>query len=150
MVKRNLKVVFCTFMVGILLGISTAAYAASLSSSWKYYGPVNGYKYKNQAVVSTHSGIGVSAHTQVSSDGSGNIPIGYMGAKAMLYKENGDLWVSTSWEYNDIILYGFAKSTSVQSASSGSYYYSKGKTKAYHGDGYNEYWTFSSPNIKYN
>lgn len=148
MVKRNPKVVFCAFILGMFFGISTAAYAASLTSDYKNYGPIFGKEYRNQAIVSTFPGVGVGASTLVESR-SGNVPTGYMGAQANLYNVEGVLIRATSWRYNTSPLVGFSQNTSVHSASSGSFWYSKGRTAAYDGEGFSYFDTYATPMIKY-
>lgn len=149
MIKKNLKVAVCTLIMGILLGISTAVYAATVSSDYNYYGPVKGYDYKNKSYCTTYTDIGTSGDTLVSSDDSGNIPVGYMGVQGRLYYQGGTLKAASTWEYNDSLIYGFTQSTGALSSTHGTYYYSKGKTKAYNGDGYNTYWANATPNIRY-
>lgn len=147
MVRKNLKTAVLAFIVGILFATSTATvFAATATSSWGYYGPYLGYSYKNQAMVSDN--VRLYASTTAANQATGNVPTGYMGAKAMLYNSSNQLIDFTSWYYNN----GPANSLSVPTLGSGfssGTYYSKGMTAAYNGNGYNQYYTFQSPNINH-
>ena len=145
MVRRNLRVAFCTLMVSILLGINAMAAFAAVSSPWKNYGPYLGYSYQNRAAVGSNDGVW--ARTSVQNQVSSDVPTSYMGAAAKLYNSAGQLREYTDMIYND----SPTRSMSVITAneeSSGTYY-SKGMTSAYHGNGYNVFSTYQSPNINY-
>lgn len=149
MARNDLKVAICTLMVGILIAMSaTLVFAASVSSPYGYYGPILGYSYKNQAKAYTGTGdlAGVWAYACVYSE-DGNVPTGYMGARARLYNSSGSLVKSSSWVYNDEPLSGMSIPTDIYKTKGT--YYSKGLTAAYNGDGYTTYYTFQSPNITY-
>lgn len=148
MFNGNLKVVFYTLILGVFLGITTAAYASSLKSPYHYYGPIFDKQYRNQAIVTSHANVGVSASTLVESL-SGNVPAGYMGAQANLYNVEGQLVRASSWRYNTSPLVGFVQSTNAHSASSGSYWYSRGRTSAYNGDGFTQFLTLATPMIQH-
>ncbi len=144
MVRSHAQVVVCAFMVGILIGVSTTlASAATISSPWGYYGPFLGYSYKNQATVSNDGHL--YAYSRAENQQSENIPTGYMGALAVLYKSDV-VCESTGWAYNSGPAVAFYKYTVGPGCGSG-IYYSKGLTSAYNGDGYSEYYTFQSPSI---
>lgn len=146
MVRKNLKVTVCAFMVGILFAISTTlVFAATAYSPWGYYGPYLGYSYKNRAMVSDDYRL--LADTTVANQVSGNIPTGYMGALARLWKD-GVLVASTDWYYNGFPCNSISTATPDGSFSSGTYY-SKGLSSAYNGSGYTVYYTFQSPSINH-
>ncbi len=146
MVKKNLKVTVCAFLVGLFMSISAvAAYAASVYSNWGYYGPINGYSYKNQASLGNNNGY-LATGAWVYNQASGNVPAGYMGAKAQLYNSNNQLIDYSDWGYNSSSVNYFGVSISNNNYSH-TYYYSKGVTAAYNGNGYTSYNTFQSPNL---
>jgi hypothetical protein len=141
--KRNFKTFVSTFIIGIILGISTMViFAGTASSSTGYYGPFLGYYYKNYATI-TVDGNGQNATTTVSNDGSGYIPTGYMGAQARLYK-NDALYKYSTMGYSSAPVISFFATTGWSSGGSGTYY-SYGMTAAYNGNGYTNYYTFISP-----
>lgn len=142
---KNLKVAFCSFMVGILFALSAAvALAATATGPYMYYSEY-GYNYKARNSVSND--YGVVANTSVYSDGSGNIPTGYMGVKARLF-ENDSLYMSSNWYYNPSPYAGIGINT--EAATSSGIYSSWGYTRAYDGGGgYTTYAPSRSPNINY-
>lgn len=147
--KKYSKRAILAFIVGIILGLSTmsvfAGYAFGISG---YYGPVLGYYYENQNMVSVNDSNGyVYAMTSVYKDGSGTVPTGYMGAQARLYKD-GALAVATTWSYNTSSSSSHWKQTSATYYGTG-VFYSKGSTQAFNGSGYYQYSTFQSPNQSY-
>ena len=146
MIRRHRKVAFIAFMVGILLGISVmVAFAAKATSTWVYYGPILGYSYQNQATVSNDHELWFS--TYVRTQNSSSVPTGYMGALTRLYKSDV-LVASEGWAYNSGPCSGYTLVGSGYGHGSG-IYYSKGKTRAYNGNGYNTFDTNQSPNINH-
>ena len=108
-----------------------------------YYGPINGYSYKNKGDISNDTRLwaGTVAHST-----DGNVPTGYIGVKSRLYKSDA-LCKSTDFIYNTSRAAGLSNSTSGDCGSGT--YYSKGVSAAYNGNGYDTYNTFQSPNIQY-
>lgn len=146
--RRHRNVVVRAFIVGILFGISAiVAFAAYAESNWRYYGPINGYSYKNQAVVTNDFGY-IAAETYVSNQAWAQVPTGYMGARARLYNSSGTLRASSNWFYNSQPVMSIGVGIPCNQCSSGTYY-SRGLTAAYNGNGYTENTTFSSPNIQH-
>lgn len=124
MVRRNLKVAACAFIVGILFALSaTVVFAATATSPWGYYGPFLDYYYKNQASVTSDYPPGVYAITKAAQDGTSNVPTGYMGVKARLYKSDA-LVASTDWRYNSVPANEIQ--TGTQNITGSGTYYSKG------------------------
>ena len=66
----------------------------------------------------------------------------------MLYDSNDNLAHHSEWYYNEYETNGYGY-TPADGFDSLGYYYSKGLTAAYNGDGYIVYTTFQSPNIYY-
>lgn len=143
MIKRNFNVAICTLLVSILFGISAAAFA--LVSPWKYYGPIAGYSYRNQAEIYSTTD-GAVGNSYVERSDVGNVPPGYMGVQARLYDSDGYLLDYTSFSYNINTCHGMWEVTDAYDVP-GWYYYSKGYTKAYNGNGYNTYSTNRTPNM---
>lgn len=147
MFKKYYKVGILSIMVGILIGTSASiVMAATVSSSWGYYGPILDYQYRNMASITNDPDVS-RASTTVEVYPTGSAPIGYMGYQARLYKSNGDLVISSNWGYNPYEVPAVETSVYFPKDSSSGYYYSKGLTSAYNGDGYTVYNTFQSPNL---
>ena len=147
MIRRNFKAAVIAFLLGILFSASaTAAFAATATSPWYYYGPYLGYSYQNQAEVD--SGSGVWATTYVQTQDSSTVPTGYVAAWAGLYDSSGQVVESSgNWIYNSEPVGGMSV-LSPSYYSSGAYT-SKGYTAAYNGNGYNSFTTYTSPAINY-
>ncbi|WP_436739406.1 ATP-dependent Lon protease [Streptomyces sp. BBFR102] len=129
--------------VGLLAAFTPQAAAATAHSPWGYYGPVKGIKYKNRATIANSSRL--YASTTAAKDGNGNVPAGYLGALARLYKGN-TLCASNGYSYTS----GPANSLSVPTLGKGcgaGTYHSYGVTKAYNGNGYNAVYTLKSPSL---
>lgn len=148
MIKKNRKIAMCAFMLVIfLVSGALVAFATTLYSSWRYYGPVNGFSYQNRAFVSSDYPNGVYAVAQVKPQSGGSAPAGYMGARARLYNGSGSLVNATSWYYTNSVSWGLdVYGDDVYTTDS---YYSYGQSKAYNGSGYNTYDTYQSPNVNY-
>ncbi|MFC7471416.1 hypothetical protein ACFQVA_33725 [Actinomadura keratinilytica] len=130
--------------VGVLATFTPQA-AADAHSPWGYYGPVKGIKYKNRATIADSSRL--YASTTAAKNGSGNVPSGYLGALARLYKGN-TLCASNGYSYTS----GPANSLSVPTLGKGcgkGTYHSYGVTKAYTGNGYKAVYTFKSPSVSH-
>ncbi len=143
--KVSIKRTVSFFIVGIILGISTmVALAGTAYGPWGYYGPVYGYSYRNQNIISVDDDTGIArAKIGVDVDGPDRVPAGYMGGLARMYKDD-ELFKSTTWEYNSsecwyiCVITGPHKETGVS-------YYAKGSSRAYNGNGYYTYASFQSP-----
>ncbi|WSB17294.1 ATP-dependent Lon protease [Streptomyces albidoflavus] len=136
-------------LVGLLamgvLATFTPQAAADAHSPWGYYGPVKGIKYKNRATIADSSRL--YASTTAAKNGSGNVPSGYLGALARLYK-GSTLCASNGYSYTS----GPANSLSVPTLGKGcgkGTYHSYGVTKAYTGNGYKAVYTFKSPSVNH-
>lgn len=120
-----------------------AAFAGLANSPYGYYCPYLGHDYRNQATIVTNSSTSW-AYTDVGTyNPSVNVPAGYMGALARMYKGSA-LCSQKGYTYNDTSLTEFDEGT-FTSCGHGTYY-SYGATQAYNGNGYNSVYTFKSPN----
>ncbi|MFD6781124.1 ATP-dependent Lon protease [Streptomyces diastaticus] len=128
-----------------LLGAFTPQAAAAAYSPWGYYGPVKGYKYKNRAYISDSSRL--YASTTAARNGSGNVPAGYLGALARLYK-GSKLCASNGYSYTSGRANSFSVPTLGKGCGAGTYH-SYGVTKAYNGNGYNAVYTLKSPSLSH-
>ncbi|MCX8131623.1 MAG: hypothetical protein N3I35_16210 [Clostridia bacterium] len=150
--KKYLSKVIFTFIVGVTLGIGTfTAFAGVAEGSWKYYGPTNGYSYKNIArvYVSDNPSNGyMYAQTYAGKDGTGTVPTGYIGAQARLYRYDA-LVTSTNTVYNSSAAEYLSVCTSTSYNGGTGSYYSKGTSYAYNGNGYTSYSTYQSPSQTY-
>ena len=129
------------------LGVAGPAYAGSVTGIWGYYGPQAGISYQNQNAVYTNGPSGPEyAYTTASTQG-GNAPAGYMGVTTRLYAAaTGFMWADNGPSYSS----GNIVSMSLPAGNSTDlhqYFYAKGLTYAYNGNGYNTYESFQSPNI---
>lgn len=146
MIKSNLKSAVCAFMVGILLALSVTVVLASTATSTPYYYSAGGYDYYNQSAVSKDSN-GIWGQAGAYSDGSGNIPTGYMGVQANLYNGSAELVESTGWFYNSspsIAIISVTDSTSEEGT-----YLALGYTRAYDDGTYDQHATHFSPYLAY-
>lgn len=145
MFKKHYKFGFLIIAVGIFIGLFTSiVFAATVSSSWGYYGPFLGYQYRNMSTISNDFYNEYS--TQVEVYPYDHAPVGYIGLKAQLYTSAGVLVGSSDWFYNTSELSYIGLKKSAIGLTSG-YYYSKGLSSAYNGNGYSVYSTFQSPNL---
>lgn len=136
------------FTLGILISLGVmVAYAGAVYGNWGNYGPVNGYSYKNRAMAQVYNNY-LGAGTDVSNQAYVSVPAGYMGAKARLYNSSNVLVDFSTMEYNSVSVISFGVLFQRNSYPRG-YYYSKGITAAYNGNGYTQYTTLQSPNIYY-
>lgn len=142
---KNLRTILCAFLISVFLGTSaTVVYANSVNSNDRNYGPVNGYKYYNNASVINNTNL--CARTWVMmTEGGNQVPTGYMGGKARLYTSGGSLKRESEWIYNDQPIAGYGVYTNNYNQSGT--YYSKGISAAYNGNGYTTYSTYQSPNL---
>lgn len=128
----------------VVLGLAAApAYASTTEYSlWGAYGPVAGISYANQSLISNNTVMTASVTVKPTS-GSG-IPGGWSGAQATLYL-NGAVCLSASMYYNpDPSTQGWTGGIAVRYCGGGNYT-SRGSTAAYNGNGYNYYYTYTSP-----
>lgn len=145
-----MKNIIFSLVLGILFGIGTqSVYAAYADSSQRDY-IVIGYSYYNQASIYVNASGNTGAHatTGVHSK-SGNVPSGYMGYRAGLYKDNGVLCKQTSWKYNSSPLAGTIGGTGYTTSCGKGAYFSRGMTAGYNGNGYFTIETYRSPSLNY-
>lgn len=146
MIRKNIKAAIVAFVVGIFFSISAAAFATTVNSSWKYFGPVLGYNYQNMASAYS-DGSGVSASTILETyNGITSVPVGYLGVSANLYDNYGNLVKAIGWQFNNISTYYWSASTAKYYGSGT--FYSQAATEVYNGNGYNVYYTYQSPYIQ--
>jgi hypothetical protein len=154
MIKSKLRLSAAIIVGILLLGIfaSTAYATGTAYSNWSYYGPVNGYSYKNQSIVSSTDGSKLEAGETVSNQQNVSVPTGYMGAEAWLYNSTtGSLVDNSGWLYNGAPTPYFTQWTNNDSNSpGGDYYYGAGWTKAWNGSSYPTYQAYNTPVVIYN
>ncbi len=147
--KLRIRTVICVFIVGMVVGtISSVVYAAQAFSVAKAYGPILGYRYQNQGEVKNDSGdfsyVGGYAH--VGNPAGTSVPTGYMGAKTKLYY-NGSLCAVNDWYYNET-----SNTVSMRIPVGGNCgngnYTANGSTRAYNGNGYDEFTINTTPAIR--
>lgn len=144
---RSFKVLIGSFIVGVLISTSfMVAIASQTYSPYKPYGPILGYSYKNQSMVSNTPRL--YGATTVCNQASGNVPSGYMAAKAYLYNNQGVAVDQTDWYFNDGPAWSIGPCT-IHSGFSPGAYCSRGVSAAYNGNGYTSEYTYWSPYINY-
>lgn len=144
LISKQIRFLFMVFIVGIIMGtLSSVVMAASNTSLKKTYS-VFGYFYYNEATINAELGNYVGASTYAESDDE--IPTGYMGVNARLYK-NTTLCTSTGFSYNGSSTYGMGTGTSGD-CGSGSYK-SNGQSAAWNGSSYNNYDTYDTVFLPY-
>jgi hypothetical protein len=147
--KRRLKrsigmpaVAFVT-MAGLLFATSGVAFAQGYARGNNYYYS-DIYAYYNWNAIDTTTGQPAYAWTAALA--YQNVPAGYVGAKAFMYKSNGSLCrADPSWTYNG----GSSGGLDVYitpGCGAGPVYYSQGQTRAFNGTGYDTFGSYPSPN----
>jgi hypothetical protein len=149
MLKRNgtlLRTVIIGMIAGLALTVSaTPAFAGAADGLYKPYGPHVGFSYRNKARVVTTPVIAAAA-TGVEVTSADPAPVGYIGARAELYKD-GALCGLSPFTYNTTPTKGFAVGVNMGDDCGAGTYYSHGVSQAYNdGGGYTSYRTFQSPN----
>lgn len=122
-----------------------AVVSANVSSSPYYTPAVNGYRYNfTSEVVGRNSGSNFTLEALIEIR-SPVVPAGYMGGQARLFTSSGTLRASSSMTYTTsrgpgLIVY------SPRTRTPGTYY-SISRGTFYHGNGYNTYTGYRSPNM---
>lgn len=143
---KNTRITFLAFAIGIFLSFPIVAMAANTTSPNKYFGPYVGYSYFNYSGLDNTNGVVADG---VVCTQSGTVPAGYMGISGYLYDDaTGVCKANTAWKYNTSASGGIAAYTSSYKVS-GHYYYAKGLSQVYNGDGYTSQWTYQSPKLYY-
>ncbi|EEO34193.2 hypothetical protein MBAG_03145 [Coprobacillus sp. D7] len=129
--------------MSLMLNI-TSIFAADADGSVKYV-TVYGHRYSYNSSVYNDStetwGYGRTSETN-----SNNVPTGYMGINARLYKSSGTLVKSSGWKYNTKPLGGLSVNSG--STTTKGTYYAKSQMQFYNGNGYNTYTSNATPNIQ--
>jgi len=137
-----------SFLVGIIISCGVA-FAGS--SPFGYFS-VYGYNYKNWCGIAAGFIDGdpyVNGGSTMMTQDYSYVPSGYMGAMVELFEENGYMVIDTPWEYNSGSDYRIeSQIASIDSPTVGGYYYARGKSAAFNGNGYSYYYTFRTPNEK--
>lgn len=94
---KNLKITLCIFTLSILLGVG-AAYAGTATSGNTSY-TVNGIGFFNYTTISTDNDS-ASSRIEAQTSPIKTLPAGYIGAYSELYKDNGQLYMSSGWVYS--------------------------------------------------
>jgi hypothetical protein len=121
--------------------IPSSANATTLYSIWGTYGPVLGIPYANQSFVGDNC-IMCSGASVKSTNGT-TIPAGWSGEQTTLYR-NGALCASSSMYYYRYATTGWSGLGGTGYCGYGNYN-TRGSTAAYNGNGYNYYYTYTSP-----
>ncbi|PKM80684.1 MAG: hypothetical protein CVU88_04430 [Firmicutes bacterium HGW-Firmicutes-13] len=150
--NKPIKLATPIFIIGILIGFSASiAFASTATSPWGYYGPHMGYNYRNHSQIETGTspfGNLLNSYAKVEANPLQAMPTGYMGTQGRIYDTSGVLISFSDWGYNNEGNVSIASYTHANNSPQG-YYYGRGQTRAYNGNGYTTYWTFSTPNIYY-
>lgn len=121
-------------MAGALLGsclISTAAFAGVAFSAYSEMGPFGGYSYEYRTRVSTDNGGDANGAVQMGTKNGAQVPTGYIGTQASLWKSNGTLCVDTPWRYNPYPIVSTLDSTAGYGDCGAGNYYGDGQVAAY-------------------
>lgn len=132
-------------LLGLLLGSASAVVAASVHSSYKFYGPHSGYEYKNRSSLYDNP----NAYSSVDVTNGGNAPAGWYGIKPRLFTANGTLCQAADWWYSPNPSAGASVNTYPTQLCGSGNYYSHGKTSAWlkASSTYTEYLTYQTPNM---
>ncbi len=134
-----------SFAIATIVGAAGVAQATAVYSIWGSYGPIQGIAYANQAVTNNNSIM--VGHISVKSTNGKTIPGGWSGGRATLYR-NGAVCSSASMTYYSNPTTSWSGGTTIKNCGHGDYT-TKGVTAAYNGNGYSNYYTFTSPVLAY-
>lgn len=138
-IAMSLMLAFFTISAHAVLVFAPYGYFSSYGYDYENYTGLYNDSPDNQKMYS-YAGVKV--------DNASDVDIGYMGASARIYTSNGKLAKSTPYVYNEKIEKECVSTLCVLNAPFDSkYYYAKGETKAYNGNGYDAYNTFATPNL---
>jgi hypothetical protein len=127
----------------LLAGFVTAgAGAASAADGQTSAFTVAGYSYNAHAGITSNATNAVAV-TDVNHATSGNVPAGYIGANARMFTSGGTEVGESGFKYTTTAASGIG--VPYLHGPSGTYY-SYGVASGYNGNGYNNYYTFKSPN----
>lgn len=139
-----------SFLVGIVmsLGISTV-FASESGTSASGYFTVYGQGYENWSSITCGNDFANTSSRIMTQEGYGHdVPAGYMGSKGRLFDSKDNLITQTSMIYNSSSTYYLNSDFASKAGGAlGNYYYGYGITAAYNGNGYDQYYTFKTPNI---
>lgn len=131
-------------VLGLTVFVGPVANAASWPSSKAYYGPVGGYSYFNQSdLIFADTSTSKWAEVDATTTSSSTPPAGSIGTQPTLYRNNAQC-AASAMKYASYATKFYSTSTNPKTCGSG-VYYAKGSTAAYNGNGYNTYYTNSSP-----
>lgn len=123
----------------VLVGGSTPAFAASGSDL--DYGPVDGYSYYNYNVMQTSGHFFIAVGTQNGVEA----PTGYIGGQPIEFTASGSVCQAGTWgystgpsSYSTFVTYGLCGP---------GYYYARGWSRAFNGNGYSTYHSYRTPNV---
>ncbi|HBK54210.1 MAG TPA: hypothetical protein DDZ44_09770 [Syntrophomonas wolfei] len=146
MKKNYFKTVISVFTLCALLGIGClVAYASTVYSNWKYFGPINGYYYQNRGSASKYTDS-VQGGSTIMPQWGGTAPANYMAVQGRLFDSDNYLILQGNWYFNEEVSYGISSVTGLWDENG--IYYGRGDTAAYNGDGYTHYLTYQSPNVR--
>jgi hypothetical protein len=80
--------------------------------------------------------------------GDGNVPTGYMGISSYLYNTDGWCVAYSTWTYNPHSCSGISEYSGYCDVA-GTYYYCRGQSAVYNGNGYDYVYTNYTPNVYY-
>lgn len=131
---------FTIISICILTVLSCLNVSADTESSWKTLCTRDGVTYKGKSSVYADTGTAWgSAYTNASSA----VSTGKMGAAARLYKSNGTLLKSSTTVYNGSSVKNVRATTGFYDGTG--YFYGKGVSYVYNGDGYTGYSLYQTP-----
>jgi hypothetical protein len=132
---------------GALMGVASAALAATSESEIGLTPTVNGHTYETQSLMYTQEPGSPSdwGYTDLWTEGGGDVAAGWMGANARKFK-NGSVCEQTGYQYNPYsnnLQGALADNTACGSGT----YYSYGTIALWNGSGYNYYYSEQSPSL---
>lgn len=142
--RRLVSVLNLALTTGALvIGLASPAIAGTFYfSGWAYYGPVYGHSYGNRSDVGSNSDV-QSDYSIAQTDGK-SIPGGYSGGQATLYKNGAACASSSLYYYPSTVASSWGGLGGHGYCGYGNYN-ARGSTAAYNGNGYNYYYTSTSP-----
>ena len=145
MIRKNLKIVICVFLLGIFMGTSAVAFATEIEGDWSMF-PVDDIFFKNRSKIISDFFLGVYGYTWVETEYA--LPAGYIGASAYLYESpSGIMRLSSGVKYTTTSTNWLSQATGYRNVSGT--YYSKGNSLHFTSGGYVTKGTVRTPNLVY-
>lgn len=144
--RKYIGVLLGSLLVGLTLGLGPAAASAGTVSGSVGLYTVDGYRYRNYAVIATTTSPHYATAYTFTGPNSGSVPAGYPGSRGRLFEQDGAMYCEGSNTYSSAtITYPNTQGGISCQAHTAGAWYSYGVSLAFNGSGYTSFYTFLSP-----